>query len=105
MADCYGMLGHGGHRPFLDAFQSAKQAALHALALDDGLSTAHWAYAGATWICDWNLATCGAEMLRAIQLNPSDEEHELIAWPAHSGNVIDPSFSIEIRIMRCAEVR
>ena len=43
MADCYGMLGHGGHRPFLDAFQSAKQAALHALALDDGLSTAHWA--------------------------------------------------------------
>jgi TolB-like protein len=77
MADCYGMLGHWGHRPFLDAFQSAKQAALQALALDDELSTAHWAYGWATWICDWDLATCGAEMLRAIQLNPSEEHaHE-----------------------------
>jgi TolB-like protein len=77
MADCYGMLGHWGHRPFLDAFQSAKQAALRALALDDGLSTAHWAFAWATWICDWDLATCGAEMLRAIELNPSDDHaHE-----------------------------
>jgi TolB-like protein len=73
MADCYGMLGNWGHRPSLEAFQSAKQAALQALALDDALSTAHWAYAWATWVCDWDLVTCEAEMLRAIQLNPSDE--------------------------------
>ncbi|MBI4907955.1 MAG: hypothetical protein HY820_30295 [Acidobacteria bacterium] len=73
MSDCYGMLGHWGHRPCLDAFRSAKQAALRALALDDALSTAHWAYAWATWVCDWDLATCEAEMVRAIQINPSDE--------------------------------
>jgi TolB-like protein len=73
MADCYGMLGNWGHRPFLEAFRSAKQAALRALALDEGLSTAHWAYAWATWVCDWDMATCEAEALRAIQLNPSDE--------------------------------
>jgi tetratricopeptide (TPR) repeat protein len=73
MADCYGMLGNWGHRPFLEAFQKAKQAALRALALDDGLSTAHWAYAWATWVCDWDLATCEKEALRAVQLNPSDE--------------------------------
>ncbi|MFN0169034.1 MAG: winged helix-turn-helix domain-containing protein [Bryobacteraceae bacterium] len=79
MADCYGMLGNWGHRPFLDAFQRAKQAALQALALDDTLSTAHWAFAWATWVCDWDLATCQAELLRAIQLNPSDQ-HAHVAY-------------------------
>jgi TolB-like protein/Tfp pilus assembly protein PilF len=73
MADCYGMLGNWGHRASLEAFQNAKNAALEALALDDGLSTAHWAYAWATWICDWDLPTCEAEIQRAIELNPSDE--------------------------------
>lgn len=73
MADCYGMLGNWGHRPFVEAFQSAKQAATQALALDDTLSTAHWAYAWATWVCDWDLVTARAEALRAISLNPSDE--------------------------------
>jgi TolB-like protein len=73
MADCYGMLGHWGHRPFLEAFRAAKEAALQSLALDDSLSTAHWAYAWATWICDRDLAACESEMRRAISLNPSDE--------------------------------
>lgn len=73
MADCYALLGHWGHLPFRDAYQSAKEASLKALALDDALSAAHWAFAWATWVCDWDLATCEAETLRAIQLNPSDE--------------------------------
>jgi TolB-like protein/Flp pilus assembly protein TadD len=73
MADCYALLGHWGHLPFRDAFQRSKEAALKALALDDTLSAAHWAFAWATWVCDWDLATCKAETLRAIQLNPSDE--------------------------------
>lgn len=72
MADCYGMLAHWGHRPFLEAFRSSKQAAMQALALDDSLSTAHWAYGWATWIYDWDLATCRAEIVRAIRLNPSE---------------------------------
>ena len=73
MADCYALLGYWGHLPFREAYQQAKQAALKALALDDTLSSAHWAFAWATWVCDWNLAACEAETLRAIQLNPSDE--------------------------------
>ena len=73
MADCYALLGHWGHLPFRDAFRRSKEAALQALALDDTLSTAHWAFAWATWVCDWDLVTCEAEALRAIQLNPSEE--------------------------------
>lgn len=73
MADCYALLGHWGHLPFREAFQKAKQAALTALTLDASLSTAHWALAWATWVHDWDLATCEIESLRAIQLNPSNE--------------------------------
>lgn len=78
MADCYALLGHWGHLPFQEAFQKSKEAALKALALDDTLSTAHWAFAWAVWVCDWDLATCEAETLRAIQLNPSDEHAHLL---------------------------
>jgi TolB-like protein len=73
MADCYALLGHWGHLPFRDAHQRAKEAAIKALALDDALSTAHWAFAWVTWVHDWDLAVCEWETLRAIQLNPSDE--------------------------------
>ena len=79
MADCYGMLGNWGHRPFLDAFHGAKQAALEALAIDYTLSTAHWAYAWAKWVCDWDLETCEEELLRAIHFNPSDA-HAHVAY-------------------------
>ena len=72
MADCYSMLGHWGHLPFLDAFRKSKEAAGRALALDDALSSAHGASGWAAWVCDWDLETCEAETLRAIELNPSD---------------------------------
>ena len=58
MADCYAMLGYWGHLPFRDAYLKSKEAALKALALDETLSTAHWAFAWATWVCDWDVATC-----------------------------------------------
>ena len=79
LADCYGHLGFWGHYPFPDAFTKAKEAALKALALDDALGTAHWAFAWATWLNDWNLDACEAEMLRALELNASDE-HAHVAF-------------------------
>jgi len=95
MADCYGMLGHWGHLPFEDAFRRSKAAALKSIALDDALSTAHWALSWATWIFDWDLATSEAELLRAIHLNPSDAH-------AHSSYAVflsatrdDPSRAVE----------
>ena len=72
-AVCYGLLGFWGHLPFRDAYQKAKESAEKAIALDDALSSAHWALGWATWMRDWDLAACEAETLRAIELNPSDE--------------------------------
>ncbi len=85
LADCYGNLGFWGHMPFQEAYRKAKEAALNALRLDPHLSTAHWAFAWIALCSDWDLATCEAETLRAIQLNPSDEralqEYSLLlAW-------------------------
>ncbi|MBZ5622229.1 MAG: winged helix-turn-helix domain-containing protein [Acidobacteriia bacterium] len=72
-AVCYGLLGFWGHLPFRDAYQKAKESAQKAIALDDALSTAHYALGWASWMRDWDLATCERETLRAIELNPSDE--------------------------------
>jgi len=60
MADCYGHLGFWGHHPFPDAYRKAKESALKALALDDALGTAHWAFGWATWLNDWDLDRCEA---------------------------------------------
>jgi TolB-like protein len=72
-AVCYGLLGFWGHLPFADAYERAKEWARRAVALDDELSTAHYALGWAVWMRDWDLAACEAETLRAIELNPSDE--------------------------------
>ena len=85
IADCYAHLGFWGHMPFQEAYRKAKEAAVNALRLDEHLSTAHWAFAWSSWCNDWDLATCEAETIRAIRLNPSDERalelySLLLAW-------------------------
>jgi len=81
MADCYGHLGWWGHMPFYEAFRKAKEAAAIALRLDEHLSTAHWAFGWSCLCHDWDLATDEREVLRAIQLNPSDAyAHECLAF-------------------------
>jgi len=72
-AVCYGLLGFWGHLPFRDAYQKAKTSAQKAIALDDALSTAHYALGWASWMHDWDLPACEVETRRAIELNPSDE--------------------------------
>ena len=73
LADCYALLGFWGHLPIGEAYPRAREAALQALALDDTLSTAHWALGWVRWMQDWDLPGCEAACHRAIQLNPSDE--------------------------------
>jgi tetratricopeptide (TPR) repeat protein len=81
MADCYGHLGFWGHMPSQEAFRKAKEAAASALQLDEHLSTAHWAFGWASLCHDWDLATNEREVIRAMQLNPSDERaHEGYAF-------------------------
>jgi tetratricopeptide (TPR) repeat protein len=59
--------------PIREAYPRAKELALQATVLDPGLSIAHWVLAWVSWLQDWDLAKCEAEICRAIQLNPSDE--------------------------------
>jgi TolB-like protein/tetratricopeptide (TPR) repeat protein len=73
MALCYSLLGFWGHLPGPEAYPRAKKAALNAIALDNDLSVAHGVLGWISWLQDWDLATCEAETLRAIELNPSDE--------------------------------
>lgn len=73
MAVCYSFLGFWGHLPGAQAYPRAKKAAVTAIALDDALSVAHSALGLVSWLCDWDLAACEAEILRSLELNPSDE--------------------------------
>ena len=73
LAECYGLLGLWGHLPPAIAFSQAREAAMKALALDDGLSVAHWSLGNAALFRDWDLVTCETEARRAIELNPSDQ--------------------------------
>lgn len=73
LAECYSLLGFWGHMPIGEAYPRAKELASRAVALDDGLSTAHWTLGWISWLRDWDLAKCEAETRRAIQLNPSDD--------------------------------
>lgn len=73
LAECYSLLGFWGHMPICEAYPRAKELASRAVALDDGLSSAHSILGWASLLRDWNLAKYEAETWRAIQLNPSDE--------------------------------
>jgi TolB-like protein/DNA-binding winged helix-turn-helix (wHTH) protein/Tfp pilus assembly protein PilF len=60
----------GGARP-QDARSKAKNAALKAVALDDGLAEAHAALASARFWFDWDWQGAEQEFKRALALNPS----------------------------------
>jgi serine/threonine-protein kinase len=62
-------LGHVAPR---EAMPKAKEAALHALAIDDGLGEAHASLAYVTFFYDWDWAAAEREFQRAIELNPND---------------------------------
>jgi len=78
LANCFALLGFWGHMTGVEAYPKARHFALQAIALDDSLSAAHSALAWASWVYDWDLATCERETLRAIQLNPSDESAHVL---------------------------
>lgn len=64
-----------------EAMPKAKEAALHALAIDDALSEAHTALAYVTFFYDWDWPAAEREFKRAIELNPNnaDAHH----WYSH----------------------
>ncbi len=78
LADALVTLGYWGFVPAQTAFPQAKEAAQRAIALDDLLSEAHVALAWTHWLLDWDLAACGREIQRALELNPSGEMNHLV---------------------------
>jgi len=54
-----------------EAAQKAREAALHAIALDDSLAEAHCSAAYIRFFKDWDFAVAEAEFRRALQLNPT----------------------------------
>jgi TolB-like protein/DNA-binding winged helix-turn-helix (wHTH) protein/Tfp pilus assembly protein PilF len=58
--------------PPKDVYPKAKQAALKALEIDDGLAEPHAALAFATMLFDWNWPASEREFRRAFDLNPND---------------------------------
>jgi TolB-like protein len=77
---CLVLTVRGGSPP-RELMPKAKEAALHALAIDDGLSEAHGSLAYVTFFYDWDWPAAEREFKRAIELKPSnaDAHH----WYSH----------------------
>jgi len=69
LADCYNMLATYGAKPPSEGYPRAHDAAIKALALDNGLAEAHAALAYTTFRYDWNWVEAEREFKEAIKLN------------------------------------
>jgi TolB-like protein/Tfp pilus assembly protein PilF len=73
-AGCLFCLGWMGCAPTREVYPAAKQMALQAVELDDGVSAAHQALATMNWLLDWDMPAAEREFRRAIELSPSDPD-------------------------------
>ena len=71
---CLFLLGYWGHAPASEVYPGAKHLALQAVAIDDGLATAHLVLAWMDLLLDWDLDAAMREARRAIELSPSDAD-------------------------------
>jgi serine/threonine protein kinase/Tfp pilus assembly protein PilF len=70
LAEAYGILGSEADLPPVEAYQKGREAANHAIALDDGLSEAHAALGNLEWF-NWEFNSAERELRRAVELNPN----------------------------------
>ena len=70
LADAYLLLGGYGFEPQKDTIPKAKQAALHAVQIDDTLAEPHTTL-GLVYVGEWNWAEAEKSYKRAIELNPN----------------------------------
>ena len=71
LANCYTLFSGYAGVPPKDLLQKARDAAHHAVELDDSLAEAHVSLALVSQDCDWDWKNAEAEYRRAIQLNPN----------------------------------
>jgi TolB-like protein/Flp pilus assembly protein TadD len=74
MADAYGILTYFGLMPPREAMPRAKEAALKALALDDGLAEAHVAVSHIRQFFEWDWQAAESGYERALLLNPNNSD-------------------------------
>ena len=81
LADAYSLTApFGGRRP-RDVFERSRAAANRALALDSTVAEAHTSLGIVAMFYDWNWATAGQHLARAVALNPSYAEgHLFYGW-------------------------
>jgi TolB-like protein/DNA-binding winged helix-turn-helix (wHTH) protein/Tfp pilus assembly protein PilF len=72
LAETYVVAGAYGAIPTEEALTRGKAAAASALALDDGLASAHYVLATAHAWFDWDWAGAEREFRRGLELNPQD---------------------------------
>jgi TolB-like protein/DNA-binding winged helix-turn-helix (wHTH) protein/Tfp pilus assembly protein PilF len=74
LADAYDVLGSGvaAALPPREAMRHAREAANHAIQLDEGLAEGHTSLAGIKFSFDWDWQGAETEFRRAIELNPND---------------------------------
>ncbi len=71
IADCYIAMAWYGVMPAREALARAREAALAALGLDDGLAEAHTSLAFVALYGDWDWARAESGFRRAVELNPN----------------------------------
>jgi TolB-like protein/Tfp pilus assembly protein PilF len=71
LADTYSLLGFYGYLPPMDVMPRAREAALHALEIDENLAEAHCSLGYVHTIFDWDWEKARKEFQRALDLNPS----------------------------------
>jgi TolB-like protein/Tfp pilus assembly protein PilF len=74
MADCYTWLGVFGWSPARQAMPQARQAANHALQLDETLAAAHVSLGYVKALYDWDWLGADREFKRALELSPGDAD-------------------------------
>jgi adenylate cyclase len=72
LADAYSVAALSGVAPEGHVLPMAREAALRALELDEGLAEPHASLALIKWYIDWDWTGAEAEYRRALQLKPSD---------------------------------
>lgn len=81
VSDAYRILSLGGEMPSSEVSPKAKNAALKAIAIDDGLAEAHTALGSMFFFFDWNWSDAETQFKRAIELDPkSADSHQAYAF-------------------------
>src|SRR5207249_2006635 len=108
LSDAYSHRAVFGYVPPHDIHSKAKQAALRALALDSTLAEAHTSLGFIDLFLEWDWATAGRELDRALALDPRYQDAHLFhGWYCVSTNRMDDAIrevQTAVNLYHCSSV-